>query len=321
MSTFTTNRVRFLAVLVAAAAALLIAIPALFAAITSFGGTMVIGVDLVAGATNAGYDLDFQTDVPDVNAQHLTVVFPDGYVITTATVQDLGSSTGSITIAGGNNISVAVTVLGQEVRLDLGSGQDLAGDRIQFRIVTGVKNPEVSGTTNEFTIKIGTTLGQAEVDTLATAGTVTITAGALVSANVAPDSLVAGAAGDVNVAFTTGNPIPADGKIKITFPSGFDVQSVGTTVAAQTAITGTLVVAKSGQVLFQFATLSVRPHTSLAHGQLCENMHLTPPKIACPTHIEPFGPCASQPRCHLFSSLKKSRACRSAFSSRVISGS
>ena len=50
-------------------------------------------------------------------------------------------------------------------------------------------------------------------------------AGVLSNANVAPASLVAGASGNVNVTFTMANPLPANGKVVITFPSGFDVST------------------------------------------------------------------------------------------------
>lgn len=50
---------------------------------------------------------------------------------------------------------------------------------------------------------------------------------ALSSTNVQPDSLIKGVRGPVTVTFTTATAIPIDGKIKVTFPAGFDVSNVG----------------------------------------------------------------------------------------------
>ena len=64
-----------------------------------------------------------------------------------------------------------------------------------------------------------------------------------------PASLVAGATGNVVVDFTTANALPASGKIKVTFPTGFDLTGIGAGAAAQTSVAGTLAVAVSGQVV------------------------------------------------------------------------
>ena len=57
----------------------------------------------------------------------------------------------------------------------------------------------------------------------------TVNPGTLTSTNVQPESLNNNAVGDVDVSFTTVNPIPADGKIVVTLPSGFTISSGGTT--------------------------------------------------------------------------------------------
>ena len=74
-------------------------------------------------------------------------------------------------------------------------------------------------------------------------------AGVLSNANVAPASLVAGASGNVNVTFTMANPLPANGKVVITFPSGFDV-STNEISATSSDVDGTFYEATvAGQVL------------------------------------------------------------------------
>ena len=74
--------------------------------------------------------------------------------------------------------------------------------------------------------------------------------GDLTSSNVEPDFSVAEAAGDVSVIFTTSNPLPADGKIVITFPSGFRLNSGSDTVMGDdgASFDGTTSVAVSGQI-------------------------------------------------------------------------
>lgn len=75
----------------------------------------------------------------------------------------------------------------------------------------------------------------------------------LTSTNVEPASLVASAVGNVTVSFTIPDPmawIPANGKIKVTLPAGFTINSGGTTaVSSMTGITGTATVGVSGQVI------------------------------------------------------------------------
>lgn len=50
-------------------------------------------------------------------------------------------------------------------------------------------------------------------------------AAALTSTNVQPASLVAGASGQVTITFTTTTTIPANGRVEVVFPNGFDVSS------------------------------------------------------------------------------------------------
>ncbi|MFH1245816.1 MAG: hypothetical protein V1662_04950, partial [Candidatus Omnitrophota bacterium] len=64
------------------------------------------------------------------------------------------------------------------------------------------------------------------------AGTFSALAGAISAAGVTPAGLVAGITGDVTISFTSINAIPANGKIVVTFPSGFDVSAVGATATS-----------------------------------------------------------------------------------------
>jgi len=79
----------------------------------------------------------------------------------------------------------------------------------------------------------------------------TVNPGALTSTNVEPETLTESRVGDVNVSFTLTNPLPADGKIVVTFPSGFTINSGGTTAIGGdgTNIDGGESVSVSGQVV------------------------------------------------------------------------
>ena len=75
--------------------------------------------------------------------------------------------------------------------------------------------------------------------------------GDLTGTNVQPESLVAGAVGNVDVTFTLANALPADGKIVITLPAGFTISSGGATAIglAGTSFDGTETVTVSGNVI------------------------------------------------------------------------
>ena len=78
--------------------------------------------------------------------------------------------------------------------------------------------------------------------------------GTLTSTDVAPygaPTPLAGTSGNCVISFTTVNPIPADGKIVVTFPSGFAFDSGGTTAVSgtPTGLDGLFAVGKAGQVV------------------------------------------------------------------------
>ena len=74
--------------------------------------------------------------------------------------------------------------------------------------------------------------------------------GDLTGTNVQPESLVAGAVGNVDVTFTLANGLPADGKIVITLPAGFTSSGGATAIGlAGTSFDGTETVTVSGNVI------------------------------------------------------------------------
>jgi len=74
-------------------------------------------------------------------------------------------------------------------------------------------------------------------------------AGAISSATVTPASLVAVVKGDAVLAFTTASALPSDGKIVVTFPSGFDLTTVASGATSVTGIDGALATTVNGQIV------------------------------------------------------------------------
>jgi len=116
--------------------------------------------DLVVSTANADYNVVFDTDVGGANtATTITVTFPAAYTITggalgAAAVQ---SSVGTGSNITANAIDVAVTgVAGDNgaktIVLTIGATDLSLGAGVSFRILTGVTNPAVAGTSGTFTI-------------------------------------------------------------------------------------------------------------------------------------------------------------------------
>ncbi len=85
--------------------------------------------------------------------------------------------------------------------------------------------------------------------------------GDLTGTNVQPESLVAGAVGNVDVTFTLANALPADGKIVITLPAGFTISSGGATgtYAIKTTRSDGTIIDKNDAVTADTITSSAAP--------------------------------------------------------------
>ncbi|RKY33949.1 MAG: hypothetical protein DRP78_07115, partial [Candidatus Omnitrophota bacterium] len=147
------------------------------------------------------------------------------------------------------NTGASVSVNSQVLTINLGT-QVSAAEAVSI-VISGIINPAVTGSTGTYAIETQDAEDIA-IDT-GTASANTITVGALSSTNVEPASLAAGASGNVTVSFTTANPIPATGKIVVTFPtsldSGFSFNSGGTSAATSATMDGTLSVGIASNVI------------------------------------------------------------------------
>ena len=77
----------------------------------------------------------------------------------------------------------------------------------------------------------------------------TVNPGTLTSTNVQPESLNNNVVGNVDISFTTVNPIPADGKIVVTLPNTFTISSGSTTAVVSDNFDGNVSVGISGQII------------------------------------------------------------------------
>jgi subtilase family serine protease len=97
------------------------------------------------------------------------------------------------------------------------------------------------------------TLNLAGTFTVSGGGTCGVTAlvifgsGPLTSPTVVPDSLVAGTYSNVTVGFGTSSPWPADGRLLIAFPAGFEI--VGASLVSASGPNGSFFTSTSGQTL------------------------------------------------------------------------
>ena len=160
-------------VLMAVAAALLVAIPAIFAH-TAFGSVAGVSeADLIAGVSNADYDITFTVFSPNVTAhttREITITFPAGYTLDNS---EAAISAGTDGLGNPNKIEIdgseasptaSASTSGQDFIVRLSNSIDLRGV-VAFRITGGVDNPLVSGQTGTFSIGVDVPLGFVPVET------------------------------------------------------------------------------------------------------------------------------------------------------------
>ena len=177
----------------------------------NLSATNVQPASLVAGALgNATITFTTQSAIPADG--YIEVTFGGGFNVAGVT----GASSTS-DINGGLTTMVNV----QTVRITRnGAGSNVgAGATVDDLVIAGVKNPVVTGTTGVYATATYYFNGVV-IDDNTNVTEDLITAGALINTDVElMTSSVAGATGIAKVIFRTANPIPADGKILVTFPA------------------------------------------------------------------------------------------------------
>ncbi|CAM9252504.1 unnamed protein product, partial [Discosporangium mesarthrocarpum] len=206
----------------------------------------VVMLDNYAAGMEGGALLNLTTLNPiPINGQ-VIVTFPGNFSdITTTAASSVAGLDGGLSVSIGSD--------GYTVGLQRdGSGSETPGGTlVSIRLQDGVTNQFYEGWSTVFPL-VRTTLANhsvaideasAEFNSLDRVPGVLFTPGAFgVKPNVTLASSIAGYEGAADLTFTTSNPVPADGKIYLTFPSNFTGISVNSTIALQ-GLDGDLTVA------------------------------------------------------------------------------
>jgi len=208
----------------------------------SLSATDVQPATLVAGIKgNATVSFTTVSTIP--LGGKIKITFPSNFDISSA----------GFSSATGINGSFSPSVVGQAVTLTRSGGTNSPVGAKTITL-TNIKNPNDTGSTGLYAIETETSGGLAIDSNNAVSADTIISGGALTATDVIPfgsPKPLANAVGNVTVNFTTVNPVPADGKIVVTFPSGFTFDSGGATAVSgpPTGLDGSFAVSTSGQVV------------------------------------------------------------------------
>jgi len=185
-----------------------------------------------------------------VNFTNINAIPIDGKVVITFPADFTLPSTGNYTAtknSGGLDGTLTPTTSSQVITITRSGGSSAAAG-VQSITLSNIQNPIDTCTTGSYTIQTQNSSSYL-LDTATVSGSSITNGGTLTSTSVVPASLFTSAVGNVTAAFTTINPIPANGKILITFPSGYVLSSGGTTTASSTTLNGSLGVSIADQVV------------------------------------------------------------------------
>jgi len=193
--------------------------------------------DDATGAPNVTYTVDFdsQSTLPDDG--QITFTFPSGFTV--------AGAGGSLSSAGAGALGVTVSDGGQTVTFTRdGTGGATAPDSFTATI-TGIANSDTAGSQN---LAIATLEGGGGAIDGPTNGTFSL-AGGSITASVSPADATASATTDYLIELTTQSTLPGNGRIVVTFPSGFDVGGITGASSPDGSIPGSFNVSDSGQTV------------------------------------------------------------------------
>ena len=167
----------------------------------------------VAGAAG-DVSVTFTTSNPLTADGKIVTTFPSGFRLNSGSATAMGDDGASF------DGTTSVAVSGQIATITrAGDGDSIdAGQAVTLEL-SNIENPSTSGLAGTYSIRT-TTASDVSIDEDPEVTPDTFIVGTLRNTNVQPSSLVAGAVGDVGATFEISDPLPADGKIVITFPSG-----------------------------------------------------------------------------------------------------
>jgi hypothetical protein len=199
----------------------------------SLTSTNVQPATLISGSSSIA-TVSFTTVTSTPIGAKIRVTFPGGFSTSNITAAACATIAGTETFTTTTNAVTITTVA---------TASEAPG--AESCTVSLITNPAVSGSTGTYAIEVldESPSGNTVSSDMSVAAD-TITAATLLSTDVIPENLVGSSTQMHIVQFTTVNPIPPDGKIYVTYPSGFSVAS--TTAASCTGFDGSVSVATSG---------------------------------------------------------------------------
>lgn len=160
----------------------------------------------------------------------------------------------SVSVSSGDGTNDVVTLIRD------GTGSAISGaTAISLRLEDEVRNPLTPGSTGAYLVT--TRQSDGTIIDSGSASADNITSASLSGVSLLPISQTVGALANQTLALTATSGIPADGKIKITYPSGFDLSKITTVSSAD--INGSLTVSVSGQdvIITRSGGTSISPGT------------------------------------------------------------
>lgn len=180
-----------------------------------------------------------------------------------ATVTNLVGINGgwSVSVANGDGTNDVVTLTRD------GTGSAVLGSTaVSILLEDEIRNPLTPGSTGSYLVT--TRQNDGTIIDSGAASADTITSSALSGISIAPASLTVGALGNHTLTFTATSGIPADGKIRITYPEGFDLSQL--TTVSSSDVNGTLSISISGQIV----TITRSGGTALSPGTAIDDFIL-----------------------------------------------
>jgi len=213
-------------------------------------------IDVVTAAITS-YSVAHQTQIAGASGQ-ATVTFTiantlaaDGKItVTFPTGMDLATLTPSVASVSGITGTLTPTIAGQKVILLRGGGATPTSGSTTITIVlNNIKNPATATMSGTYSIGCYANNGSTQTADapVTNVAAVTIYTGALTSASITPASYITGVSGEVTAAFTLATALPNNGKIVLTFPTGFVLSSAG--YSSKSGMDGSISASVSGQIV------------------------------------------------------------------------
>ncbi|MCC7357741.1 peptidoglycan-binding protein [Candidatus Uhrbacteria bacterium] len=208
----------------------------MYYAAPSLISTDVQPATLVAGA-NSVATISFTTVTSTPIDAKIRVTFPSNFNLSPISTVTCATISGSISFSTSSNV-LLISRNGNGIT-------EIAG--AESCTATNVRNPQISGSTGTYNIEIIDSQSTPVVISSASVSADTIAPNALTGANITPENYVANTTQVHTLNFTSANPIPADGKIIVTYPAGFSLNEAASANCA--GFDGSLGVTTSSQSL------------------------------------------------------------------------